>query len=193
VQSVFCRSGPWRLLAGRGVLPWSLQGCEPHGDVLEVGAGSGAMAAELLARHDGVTMTVTDFDPEMVAAAGVRLERFGDRVTVQQADATALPFPDGSFDTVLSWVMLHHTVAWERALRESVRVLRPSGQLVGYDLLSTAPLRLLHRNDGARLRLMGLDELRTAVRALPVDEAIVTPSLGGLVARFRLRKGPSAS
>ena len=37
--------------------------------------------------------------------------------------------------TVLSWVMLHHTVEWERALAEAIRVLRPSGQLVGYDLL----------------------------------------------------------
>ena len=74
-----------------------------------------------------------------------RLSQFGDRVTARHADATALPFPDDAFDAVLSWVMLHHTLEWEKALAEAIRVLRPGGQLVGYDLLSTAPLRLLHR------------------------------------------------
>jgi 16S rRNA A1518/A1519 N6-dimethyltransferase RsmA/KsgA/DIM1 with predicted DNA glycosylase/AP lyase activity len=89
-QAAFCRSRPWRALSGNAVLPWSLQEFEPHGDVLEIEAGSGAMAAELLARYDQPTLTVTDFDQEMSA----RLAEFGDRVTVRQADATALPFPD---------------------------------------------------------------------------------------------------
>jgi ubiquinone/menaquinone biosynthesis C-methylase UbiE len=162
---------------------------EPHGDVLEVGAGSGAMAAELLARYDQPTMTVTDFDPAMVEAASIRLGRFGDRVTVRQADATALPFPDRSFDAVLAWVMLHHTVRWETALAECVRVLRPGGHVVGYDLLATRPLRLLHRRDGAELRLMRVDELRTTVSALPVDLAILDLAAARSVVRFLLRKG----
>ena len=174
-QVAFCRSRPWRALSGNAVLSWSLQGFEPHGDVFEIGAGSGAMAAELLARYDQLSMTVADFDQEMVDAAFARLAAFGDRVTVRQADATALPFPDGSFDAVLSWIMLHHTVEWDKAFAEAVRVLRPGGHLVGYDLLSTAPLRLLHQGDGARLRMMRVRELRAIVRDLPIDQAILTP------------------
>jgi ubiquinone/menaquinone biosynthesis C-methylase UbiE len=173
------------LVAGRIVLPWSLQGFEPRGDVLEIGAGSGAMAAELLALHPQLTLTVTDFDPEMVSAAESRL---GDRATIRQADATALPFPDGSFDSVLSWVMLHHTIDWEEALAECVRVLRPGGHLVGYDLLSTAPMRALHRTDHDQVRTMRLGELMVAIAELPVDQAILTPSLVGLVVRFLLHK-----
>src|SRR5690349_21500532 len=107
-QQVFCRSAPWRVVAGRVVLPWALQGHTPTGDVLEVGAGSGAMAAELPRRHPGVRLVATDVDPAMVAAAAERLEPFGDRAHAQEADATALPFEDGSFDVVVSWVMLHH-------------------------------------------------------------------------------------
>jgi SAM-dependent methyltransferase len=187
-QAAFCRSQPWRTVAGKGVLPWSLQGFEPHGDVLEVGAGSGAMAAELLTRYEQRTLTVTDFDPAMVDAASARLAAFGSRVTVRQADATALPFSDRSFDAVLTWVMLHHTVEWEKALAECVRVLRPGGHLVGYDLLATAPLRILHRGHGDHLRLMGMGELRTAVGSLPVDQAVLTPGLGGFVVRFVLRR-----
>ena len=188
VQAAFCRSRPWQAFAGRAALPWSLQGFEPHGDVLEIGAGSGAMAAELLARYDQASMTVTDFDQDMVDAAAARLAGFGGRAVVRQADATALPFPDGSFDAVLSWVMLHHTVEWEKALAESVRVLRPGGHVVGYDLVSTAPVRLLHRGDGARLRLLSVSDLRAVVRELPVDQAILTPGLAGFVVRFLLRK-----
>ena len=60
--------------------------------------------------------------------------------------------------------------------------------VVGYDLLSTAPLRLLHRNDGDHLRLMGLAELRETLAELPIDQSVLTPSLAGLVVRFTLRK-----
>ena len=88
-EAAFCRSGPWRFVARRVVLPWALQGAHPVGDVLEIGAGSGAMAAELLATHPDIRMTVTDFDAEMVTAAEHRLAPFADRTTTRQADATA--------------------------------------------------------------------------------------------------------
>ncbi|MEY2565866.1 MAG: hypothetical protein QOE35_395 [Actinomycetota bacterium] len=187
-QSAFCRSAPWRTVARRVVLPWALHGFEPRGDVLEIGAGSGAMAAELLALYPGVRLTVTDVDDEMVEAAAARLSPFGGRATARDADATSLPFADDTFDVVLSWVMLHHTVEWEKALAETIRVLRPGGQLIGYDLLSTAPLRRLHRTDGDHLRMMHLPELREACRNLPVGTAVLTPSLAGLTVRFALQK-----
>jgi ubiquinone/menaquinone biosynthesis C-methylase UbiE len=192
VHGVLCRSRPWRAFAGNAVLPWALQGYEPHDNVLEIGAGSGAMAAEVLARYGTVTMTVTDFDDRMVAAASERLAEFGDRVVVRQADATALPFSDGSFDAVLSWVMLHHTMEWEKVLAESVRVLRRGGYIVGYDLVSTVPTRLLHRHAGRHSRAMHIAELRAVVRDLPFDQVILSPGVAGFVVRFLLRKQPSA-
>ena len=187
-EAAFCRSAPWRFVARRIVLPWALQGSRPVGDVLEIGAGSGAMAAELLATHPDIRMTVTDFDAEMVTAAEHRLAPFADRTTTRQADATALPFDDDSFDLVLSWIMLHHTVEWEKALAESVRVTRPGGHVVGYDLLNTAPLRVLHQAEGARVRMMRLAELRETVSDLPVAQAILTSTAGRLAVRFTLRK-----
>lgn len=188
LEAALCRSAPWRVFTQRAVLPWALQGMRPEGQVLEIGAGSGAMAYGLLSSYPGVTMTVTDVDPQMVCAAAGQLAPFGDRVTARRADATALPFPRCSFDTVLSWIMLHHTLKWEQALAEAVRVVRPGGHVVGYDLLSTAPLRLLHQAEGAPFRMMRLPELRDALRALPVDQAILTPSLARTAVRFTLRK-----
>ena len=187
-EATFCRSAPWRAFTRRVVLPWALQGFQPTGRVLEIGAGSGAMAAEVLAAHTHASIVATDFDVDMVAAARERLVPFGARADARQADATALDFDDNSFDAVLSWIMLHHTVVWENVLAEAVRVARPGGHVVGYDLLSTAPLRLLHQAEGADFRMMRLSELRAAIANLPVELAVLTPSIAGLTVRFTLRK-----
>ena len=187
-EAVFCRSAPWRILARRILLPWALQGIHPGGRALEIGAGSGAMATELLAAYPSITITVTDVDPDMVTAAERRLIPYAERSTVRQADATALPFDDDAFDVVLAWIMLHHTIEWEKALAEAVRVVRPGGHVVAYDLLSTAPMRALDQAEGARFRMMTFKELRDTVRELPVAQAILTPSLGAFVVRFTLRK-----
>ena len=73
-------SPPYRLIARRLVLPWVLQGERPAGEGLEIGAGSGAMAAQLLTALPRLQMVVTDYDAAMVAAAGRTLAPFGDRV-----------------------------------------------------------------------------------------------------------------
>jgi ubiquinone/menaquinone biosynthesis C-methylase UbiE len=168
VEKAVCRSSPWRAFTRRVVLPWALQGARLNGEVLEIGAGSGAMAKELLATTPAVSMCVTDVDQSMVSTAVGNLAGFGTRVTARQADATELPFGDSSFDAVLSWIMLHHTIAWERALAEAVRVLRPGGSLIGYDLVNAGPLRWLHRSDVS-----------------------VRPGFGRVVMRFTARRAPS--
>src|SRR5438045_5195328 len=88
----WCRSAPWRVFAGRVVLPWALQGQDLRGDVLEIGCGSGAMAAEMLRRYPTIRLTATDYDDAMLDGARRRLAAFGERVEVRRADATALPF-----------------------------------------------------------------------------------------------------
>jgi ubiquinone/menaquinone biosynthesis C-methylase UbiE len=187
-ESAFCRGACWRTFARRIVLPWALQDQQLAGEVLEIGGGSGAMAEQLLATHPRVRMTVTDYDEVMVSAARARLARFADRLRVQQADATRLPFPDGSFGTVLSFIMFHHVVDWEAAVDEAVRVLRPGGRLIGYDLLSSRPARWLHQAEGAGHRLATLAELRERLARLPVSESAVRPGLAGIVMRFSARK-----
>src|SRR3954469_10387921 len=147
-ERLVCQSAPWRVFARHVVLPWALGGDEPTGRVLEIGAGSGAMAAELLERYPTTTMVASDFDPAMVDNATDRLRRYGNRVEARQADATALPFADGSFDTVVTFIMLHHTVEWEKALAEATRILLPGGKLVGYDLLRSRPTPQLHHDHG---------------------------------------------
>lgn len=87
VERTFCRSAPWSLATRRVILPWVLQGLRPHGELLEMGAGSGAMASGIARGFRDLRVTVTDIDPVMVKAARHRLadER---NVIVQQADVT---------------------------------------------------------------------------------------------------------
>src|SRR6266540_6864629 len=110
LEQGLCRSAPWRWFAREVVLPWALQGEHLDGDVLEIGSGSGAMAAELLRRFPDIRLTATDYDDAMLDDARDRLREFGERVEVRQADAAQLPFPNDSFDAVLSFIMLHHVI-----------------------------------------------------------------------------------
>ncbi len=187
VAQFTCRSAPWRFFAGHVVLPWALQGNELRGDVLEIGCGSGAMAAETLRRFPDVRLTATDFDESMVEVARRRLSDFGSRADVRQADATALPFPDGSFDAVLSFIMLHHVLQWEQAFVEAARMLRPGGRLIGYDLLADGAGGILHRRE-QNTRLMRHADLRGVLDGLGGVSAVTKPSFGGLVARFTAKK-----
>jgi ubiquinone/menaquinone biosynthesis C-methylase UbiE len=183
----FCRSAPWRWLARHVVLPWALQGEHLSGDVLEIGSGSGAMAAELLRRFPDARLTATDYDDSMVDVAQERLRGFADRVDVKQADATQLPFPDESFDAVVSFIMLHHVIDWENALAEAVRVLRPGGRLLGFDLLDSRTMHWLHRAESSPHRMMRWAELRRETQELPLL-GVLNPGVGGFTARFDLQK-----
>jgi ubiquinone/menaquinone biosynthesis C-methylase UbiE len=51
-------------------------------------------------------------------------------VTVAQADLTDLPFEDGRFDVVASYLMLLHVIQWRQALAEAFRVLNPGWTFV---------------------------------------------------------------
>ena len=80
----------------------------------------------------------------MVATARVWLTPCADRARVRRADATDLPFPDDTFDAVVSFIMLHHVIDWEAAVAEAIRVLRPGAG-------PCCPNGALHRTGGARM------------------------------------------
>jgi ubiquinone/menaquinone biosynthesis C-methylase UbiE len=184
IERAFCRSSPWRGFSSRVLVPWVLGGRTLTGDTLEIGTGSGAMASVLLERFPSMRLRGTDVDPAMVESARARLAPFGARVTVEQADATSLPFPTGRFDAVVSFIMLHHVIDWERALGEAARVLRPGGVLFGYDLVESWPAELLHRLDGSPHRLATTDAIHARLSELGLQDVHTDTSLAGLVTRF---------
>jgi SAM-dependent methyltransferase len=188
VARALTTSPPYRLIARRVLLPWVLQGEHPAGEGLEIGAGSGTLTAQLLTAFPSLRMVATDYDAAMVAVAQHTLAPFGDRASVRRADAADLPFDGGRFGFVLSAAMLHHVVAWEKALAEAVRVLRPGALLLGYDLLDTAPARLLHFGEGHDTRLLRPGQLEGELARLPAINIRVRPGIGKLVVRFAASK-----
>lgn len=191
IEQAFCRSLPWRRYSQRVVVPWALHGHVLQGEVLELGSGSGAMASELLERYPILRLTATDVDPRMVIAAERRLARYIPRVMVQRVDATSLPFEDDQFEAVVSFLMLHHVIEWEQAISEAVRVLRPGGSFIGYDLVDSFPARMVHRLDGSPHRLAHSHAILTELDACNTIDTSVVRGFGRLVVRFRAVKSPT--
>ena len=109
-------------------------GVRVRGRVLDAGCGGGGMPLSLAEE----ARSVVGIDPaERFQDAGVRLgrERGLRNLHFALADGMALPFPDRTFDLVLSHAVIEHVVDAPLYLRECARVLAPGGHVY----LSTAP------------------------------------------------------
>jgi ubiquinone/menaquinone biosynthesis C-methylase UbiE len=98
-----------------------------RGAVLEIGGGTGANLAHY---RDVDRVTIAEPDPFMLSRIGPKLEDARVPVEVSAAGAEALPFPDGSFDTVVSTLVLCTVPDQGAALDEVSRILRPGGRLL---------------------------------------------------------------
>ncbi|GAA4084702.1 SAM-dependent methyltransferase [Actinomadura miaoliensis] len=113
----------------------------PGQHLLDVGCGCGVPAIRVAHRADvrvtGITNSRAHRDEAIrrVHQAGLR-----GQVRIDLGDAAALPYPDASFDAVLSFESLVHADDRERWLLEMARVLRPGGHLVLTDLVVDVPL-----------------------------------------------------
>jgi SAM-dependent methyltransferase len=105
--------------------------------VLEVGCGPGRLSIRL-ARQHGLDVTGLDLDPAMIQRARATADRRGDGSERQPSflvgDVASLPFPDGSFDLVVSTLSMHHWADPSAGLAEIGRVLRPGARALVWDL-----------------------------------------------------------
>lgn len=97
---------------------------EATGRVLEIGAGTGFNFPYY---PRGTTVVATEPNPEMLRRAEPRAKEHG--VELRAAPAERLPFPEGSFDTVVATGVFCSVDDPPRALSEVHRVLRPGGEL----------------------------------------------------------------
>jgi ubiquinone/menaquinone biosynthesis C-methylase UbiE len=98
------------------------------GSVLEIGAGTGA---NLEHYPEGIErLVLTEPSPAMASKLHEHLQRISSDALVVNAPADALPFDDGSFDFVVSTLVLCTVPDIDRALAEIRRVLAPGGQLL---------------------------------------------------------------
>lgn len=136
----------------------------PHGGaVLDVGTGPGVLLVELAARRPDLRLTGVDLSADMIAAATRNLRPFGERASAHVGDVTSLPFPDGSFDLIVSSLSLHHWDHPEAAVPELARVLRPGGRVYIYDF-PFAPFDTLAETARTRSVLNARSPQRSRIR-----------------------------
>jgi len=160
-----------------------LERSPPPGRVLDVGCGTGALAARL-AR---LGYTVVGLDPSR-GMLDVLRER-APEVEAMRGSGTELPFEDGEFDLSLSVATMHHIAdagAVRQTLAEMVRVVKPGGQVLIWDHNPRNPYwpHLMKRvpQDSGDERLIGLEELLSGLRAGGAEPVLVTQL--GLVPDF---------
>jgi ubiquinone/menaquinone biosynthesis C-methylase UbiE len=95
--------------------------------VLDVAAGNGN--ATLAAARRWCDVTSTDFVASLLESGRARAQAEGHAIRFQQADAENLPFPDASFDVVLSTFGVMFTPNQEKAATELARACKSGGRI----------------------------------------------------------------
>jgi SAM-dependent methyltransferase len=179
----YCRSSRWQRTVETRLLPWVLGDTALGDRVLEVGPGPGLTTAVLARTQPHVT--AVEIDPALADALRARSNPA--RVEVITADATAMPFPDGTFSGAVCFTMLHHVPSAERQdalFRQVHRVLAPGAVFTGSDSLPSALFRAAHVFDTMCL----VDPATLPERLQRAGFEDVRVSTAGHQLRFRARR-----
>ena len=103
-------------------------------EVLDVAAGTGNAA--IPAARTGASVTACDLTPELLAVGRRQAGATGVELRWEQADAERLPYPDASYDAVISCVGVMFAPHHQDSADELLRVCRPGGRI---GLLSWTP------------------------------------------------------
>jgi SAM-dependent methyltransferase len=114
-----------------------------HGQALDIGCGSAALSIRLAKKYPGAKVTGVDSWGERweyskaLCERNATIEGVGEHMSFQKASASSLPFPDESFDAVVSNLVFHEvndTPDKKQLIREALRVVRMGGAFAFQDL-----------------------------------------------------------
>ncbi|HJS20068.1 MAG TPA: class I SAM-dependent methyltransferase [Anaerolineales bacterium] len=99
--------------------------------VLDLGCGTGTLAIMAKQAQPAANVSGLDADPQMLKVARYKSSKENTPVNFNEGMTYSLPYPDESFDRVLSSIMIHHlkTPDKKRTAQEVFRVLKPGGHL----------------------------------------------------------------
>lgn len=157
------RAGRWSRMVGRTFVEWLNR---PAGlKWLELGCGTGALSRAVL--ETGQAGTIVGIDPSTEDLALARESMPDRRAVFQQGEAEALPFPAGSFDVVVSGLVLNFLKNPPPAFREMRRVAVPDGCIAGYVWDFSGEMQVVRRFWDAAIAVDGA--------AAQADQAVVFP------------------
>ena len=138
---------------------------QPGETVLDVGCGTGTLAV-VAKKRVGATGRVSGIDPspQMIARASHKAAQRGLAIDFQAGVIEQLPFPDQSFDVVLSTFMMHHLPddLKRGGLREIARVLKAGGRLLVLDMNGPAgPWKSRMADQPALMKEAGFSQIET--------------------------------
>ena len=107
------------------------------GHFLDVGTGPAQIPILLAQRCPDICITAIDLSEEMlnIAKRHIAAAELAARITLEHVDAKALPYPDNTFDGLISNSIVHHIHDSLRALQEMSRVVKPGGLVLIRDLV----------------------------------------------------------
>ncbi|HLF25577.1 MAG TPA: methyltransferase domain-containing protein [Anaerolineae bacterium] len=104
---------------------------QPGHHVLDLGCGTATLTVLIKRTHPAAEVVGVDGDPKVLDIGRAKAAKASVGIQLDHGLADQLPYPDQSFDRVLSSLVLHHLTGENkrRAAREVFRVLRPGGEL----------------------------------------------------------------
>ncbi len=102
----------------------------PNGRLLDVATGTGDVALTARRRYPALRVIGVDLTWAMLRGAQLKAASLAAAPAWSVGDGLALPFPDASFDAVISAFMMRNVPDVRRAFAEQARVVRPGGRVV---------------------------------------------------------------
>lgn len=117
-----------------GTMQVALRALCPDGSerILDVACGTGELERRIMDVHPAQAIVGVDITEAMLQRARSKLAAWP-HVVFYQADSTALPFPNESFDCVITCSAFHYMRTPERVIAEFMRVLSPGGRMILLD------------------------------------------------------------
>jgi ubiquinone/menaquinone biosynthesis C-methylase UbiE len=114
--------------------------------ILDVGTGTAQIPIAMCKRNNGIKITAIDLAESMLTLGNKNIQtaRLEDSITLVQIDSKKMPYPDESFDQVISNSIIHHIPNPLECFKEMIRVTKKDGLLFIRDLLRPFSLVELH-------------------------------------------------